>query len=190
MTLCAWRSTLFSTQFSKHSSFLTRWLCATQDKKWWIVDLPGYGFAKATEEEREKWDSFTKVLSTNCPLIIFGWLDGFPSEQLQWGLCFQDYFKTRTNLAGVLLLVDASIPPMVSLLRNDKAKSSFVYNFNHIYLSKNNLMSSFRQQTKNTPIGWYSTMFRSPLCSLNVIEINQGCLLSKKIRLSWRINWW
>ncbi len=52
-------------------------------KKWWIVDLPGYGFAKASKESTEMWDRFTK-----------------------------EYFTTRSNLAGVLLLIDASIPPM------------------------------------------------------------------------------
>ena len=52
-------------------------------KKWWIVDLPGYGFAKASKESTEMWDGFTK-----------------------------EYFTTRSNLAGVLLLIDASIPPM------------------------------------------------------------------------------
>ena len=52
-------------------------------KKWWIVDLPGYGFAKASAEETAKWERFTK-----------------------------GYFTTRSNLAGVLLLVDASITPM------------------------------------------------------------------------------
>ena len=51
--------------------------------KWWIVDLPGYGFAEASQESTEMWEKFTK-----------------------------DYFTTRANLAGVLLLVDASIPPM------------------------------------------------------------------------------
>jgi GTP-binding protein len=51
--------------------------------KWWIVDLPGYGFAEASQESTEMWEKFTK-----------------------------DYFTTRSNLAGVLLLVDASIPPM------------------------------------------------------------------------------
>mmetsp|Transcript_5720 Transcript_5720/g.14209 ORF Transcript_5720/g.14209 Transcript_5720/m.14209 type:complete len:392 (+) Transcript_5720:27-1202(+) len=52
-------------------------------QKWWIVDLPGYGFAKATAEETQKWETFTK-----------------------------GYFTTRSSLAGVLLLIDASIPPM------------------------------------------------------------------------------
>ena len=52
------------------------------DKKWRLVDLPGYGYAKADAEAIERWDAFTK-----------------------------DYFVRRENLAGVLLLVDASVPP-------------------------------------------------------------------------------
>ena len=50
------------------------------DAKWYIVDLPGYGFAKATEEEILSWDTFVK-----------------------------NYFKTRQTLCGVLLLIDASV---------------------------------------------------------------------------------
>jgi GTP-binding protein len=50
------------------------------DAKWYIVDLPGYGYAKATEEEILSWDTFVK-----------------------------NYFKTRQTLCGVLLLIDASI---------------------------------------------------------------------------------
>lgn len=52
------------------------------NQRWFLVDLPGYGYAKATPEEIAKWTNFTKV-----------------------------YFTTRSNLASVFLLVDASIPP-------------------------------------------------------------------------------
>jgi|TARA_B100000287_G_scaffold397615_1_gene414376 GTP-binding protein len=52
------------------------------DNKWRLVDLPGYGYAEAQRETIEAWDAFTK-----------------------------EYFVSRENLAGVLLLVDASIPP-------------------------------------------------------------------------------
>eukprot|EP00897_Mesotaenium_endlicherianum_P006986 jgi/Mesen1/6315/ME000325S05451 len=50
--------------------------------KWYIVDLPGYGFAKAPVAVRTGWNDFTK-----------------------------DYFLKRDNLVAVMLLVDASIPP-------------------------------------------------------------------------------
>ncbi|POO00678.1 GTP-binding ribosome biogenesis protein [Trema orientale] len=52
------------------------------NKSWYIVDLPGYGFAKASEAARMDWSSFTK-----------------------------GYFLNRDTLVGVLLLVDASVPP-------------------------------------------------------------------------------
>ncbi|XP_020530822.1 GTP-binding protein At2g22870 isoform X2 [Amborella trichopoda] len=52
------------------------------NKSWYIVDLPGYGFANAPEAARMDWSSFTK-----------------------------GYFLNRETLVAVLLLVDASIPP-------------------------------------------------------------------------------
>ncbi|XP_024371218.1 uncharacterized protein [Physcomitrium patens] len=52
------------------------------NKKWYLVDLPGYGFAKAPTAVRTDWNEFTK-----------------------------DYFLQRETLACVLLLVDASIEP-------------------------------------------------------------------------------
>jgi len=53
------------------------------NESWYIVDLPGYGFAKtATKEERNKWLDFTK-----------------------------DFFIHRDNLVHVLLLIDSSVPP-------------------------------------------------------------------------------
>lgn len=52
------------------------------NKSWYLVDLPGYGFANAPESARMDWSSFTK-----------------------------GYFLNRETLVAVLLLVDASVPP-------------------------------------------------------------------------------
>ncbi|KAL6512805.1 hypothetical protein OROMI_034675 [Orobanche minor] len=52
------------------------------NKSWYIVDLPGYGFANVPESARMDWSSFTK-----------------------------GYFLNRVSLVSVLLLVDASVPP-------------------------------------------------------------------------------
>ncbi|XP_072991735.1 GTP-binding protein At2g22870 [Typha latifolia] len=52
------------------------------NKSWYIVDLPGYGFANAPESARMDWSSFTK-----------------------------GYFLNRDTLVSALLLVDSSIPP-------------------------------------------------------------------------------
>ncbi|MQL81207.1 hypothetical protein Taro_013681 [Colocasia esculenta] len=48
---------------------------------WYLVDLPGYGYASAPQELRTDWDKFTK-----------------------------DYFLNRQTLVSVFLLIDASIP--------------------------------------------------------------------------------
>ncbi|KAJ6830435.1 GTP-binding protein [Iris pallida] len=48
---------------------------------WYLVDLPGYGYASAPHELRTNWDQFTK-----------------------------DYFLNRQTLVSVFLLIDASIP--------------------------------------------------------------------------------
>ncbi|KAK7252152.1 hypothetical protein RIF29_35909 [Crotalaria pallida] len=52
------------------------------NKSWYLVDLPGYGFAKAPEAAKMDWSSFTK-----------------------------GYFLNRNTLVAVLLLIDASVPP-------------------------------------------------------------------------------
>ncbi|KNA21746.1 hypothetical protein SOVF_040430 [Spinacia oleracea] len=48
---------------------------------WYLVDLPGYGFAAAPGEVRIEWDKFTK-----------------------------NYFLKRSTLVSVFLLIDATIP--------------------------------------------------------------------------------
>ncbi|KAL9226812.1 hypothetical protein vseg_002581 [Gypsophila vaccaria] len=48
---------------------------------WYLVDLPGYGYAQAPGEVRVEWGKFTK-----------------------------DYFMNRSTLVSVFLLIDASIP--------------------------------------------------------------------------------
>ncbi|KAG2308098.1 hypothetical protein Bca4012_082860 [Brassica carinata] len=52
------------------------------NKSWYIVDLPGYGFAKVSEAAKTDWSAFTK-----------------------------GYFLNRDTLVCVLLLIDASVPP-------------------------------------------------------------------------------
>ncbi|XP_050208310.1 GTP-binding protein At2g22870 [Mercurialis annua] len=52
------------------------------NKSWYIVDLPGYGFAKVPNSAQTDWSAFTK-----------------------------GYFLNRETLVAVLLLIDASVPP-------------------------------------------------------------------------------
>ncbi|MDJ1495963.1 ribosome biogenesis GTP-binding protein YihA/YsxC [Cytophagaceae bacterium DM2B3-1] len=46
--------------------------------QWYLVDLPGYGYAKASQKEREKWDKMIK-----------------------------EYLKNRTNLHCIFVLIDS-----------------------------------------------------------------------------------
>lgn len=52
------------------------------NKEWYLVDLPGYGFAKRSKTERGKWEKMIR-----------------------------NYLLTRTNLLSVFLLVDLRIEP-------------------------------------------------------------------------------
>lgn len=52
------------------------------NKKWYLVDLPGYGFAKVSKTNREKWAK-----------MIY------------------DYLEFRENLMVIFLLIDSRIPP-------------------------------------------------------------------------------
>lgn len=52
------------------------------NKEWYLVDLPGYGFAKVPLKEKAKW------------------------EQMTW-----DYLLNRENLLYVFVLIDMRIPP-------------------------------------------------------------------------------
>ena len=52
------------------------------DDRWYLVDLPGYGFAKVSKDKKEKWE---KMIST--------------------------YLTTRKNLCGVCVLIDSRLEP-------------------------------------------------------------------------------
>lgn len=52
------------------------------NKEWYVVDLPGYGYAKTSKSNRELWFKFTK-----------------------------EYIKNREQLRTVFLLIDARIEP-------------------------------------------------------------------------------
>ncbi len=53
-----------------------------RDQPWMLADLPGYGFAKVSKDERAKWQKM-----------------------------IQDYLRERENLQTVFLLVDSRLEP-------------------------------------------------------------------------------
>ncbi|MBL4654533.1 MAG: YihA family ribosome biogenesis GTP-binding protein [Bacteroidia bacterium] len=52
------------------------------DQKWYLVDLPGFGYAKTSKTDRKEWDGFIKR-----------------------------YLLNRTNLQCVFMLIDARLEP-------------------------------------------------------------------------------
>lgn len=52
------------------------------DNRWYLVDLPGYGFAKVSKDKKVKWE---KMIS--------------------------EYLTQRTNLCGVFVLIDSRLEP-------------------------------------------------------------------------------
>ena len=52
------------------------------NQEWYLVDLPGYGFAQVSKDERKKWEQFIRK-----------------------------YLKTRTNLYCIFVLVDSRHEP-------------------------------------------------------------------------------
>lgn len=54
------------------------------NKEWYLVDLPGYGWAKVSKELKEKWDKMIR-----------------------------QYLLNKENLFNVFVLVDSRIPPQV-----------------------------------------------------------------------------
>jgi len=52
------------------------------NEDWYLVDLPGYGYAKRSKQQRLKWEQFIR-----------------------------NYLQKRSNLQCVFLLIDSRIPP-------------------------------------------------------------------------------
>ena len=55
---------------------------SSDKKKWWLVDLPGYGYAKRSQSMRKSWEKM-----------------------------IQDYIRKRKNLANLFVLIDSRHKP-------------------------------------------------------------------------------
>jgi len=61
---------------------INHFLINANTKPWYLVDLPGYGYAKVSKTSRDKWETF-----------------------------IADYLLKRTNLLNVFLLIDSRLEP-------------------------------------------------------------------------------
>ncbi len=102
------------------------------DEKFRFVDLPGYGYAKVSKSQKEKWDKY-----------------------------ISDYLKYREYLLSIFILIDSRMPPTnldanmiqmikdlgyevnVVLTKSDKVKK------NHLYKMKQILIRDYRVKNEN-----------------------------------------
>lgn len=70
------------TQLINHFEVTSKSRGAHQTAKWYLVDLPGYGYAKVSQSSRRRW------------------------EQM-----IENYLRKRENLCNVFVLIDSRIPP-------------------------------------------------------------------------------
>jgi GTP-binding protein len=57
-------------------------IVSSDKRKWWLVDLPGYGYAKRSQSQRKSWEKM-----------------------------IQDYIRKRENLVNLFVLVDSRHEP-------------------------------------------------------------------------------
>ena len=63
------------TQLINHFEIISNEVVKGRQEKWYIVDLPGYGYAKVSKSSREKWEKFirnyiTKRESLQCVFVL------------------------------------------------------------------------------------------------------------------------
>lgn len=100
------------------------------DDKWFMVDLPGYGWAKVSHRETEKWEAMV-----------------------------HDYFSMRKNLTIVFVLVDIRREPMASDLKMIRWLGENNVPLGIVFtkadkLSKNKQMKSFAMYKKELNKEW------------------------------------
>jgi GTP-binding protein len=111
------------------------------DEKFYIVDLPGYGYAKASIKEREKWGRLVSEFISK-------------SDQIVLACHFIDSRHKPTELDHQLnsLLRYYNLPYLVILSKTDKLKQS------EINPSKNNVIEAFPELKSGENLFTYSVV--------------------------------
>jgi GTP-binding protein len=111
------------------------------DEKFYIVDLPGFGYAKASIKEREKWGRLVSEFISK-------------SDQIVLACHFIDSRHKPTELDHQLnsLLRYYNLPYLVILSKTDKLKQS------EINPSKNNVIKAFPELKSGENLFTYSVV--------------------------------
>jgi GTP-binding protein len=83
---------------------------------WYLVDLPGYGFAKAPQREREKWEKMIDTYLTERPNLIctFILVDGRIEPQ-------------RIDLEFMEKMGKRGLPFVIIFTKNEKSSSNAIH---------------------------------------------------------------
>jgi GTP-binding protein len=78
---------------------------------WYLVDLPGYGFANAPEKERKKWEAFTKSYLRERENLVctFVLIDSRHSPQ-------------QVDLSFLKWMAESALPMAIIFTKTDKVK--------------------------------------------------------------------
>ncbi|MBL7998101.1 MAG: YihA family ribosome biogenesis GTP-binding protein [Candidatus Kapabacteria bacterium] len=94
------------------------------ESKWMFVDLPGYGYAKVSREEREKWQNFNNSFLLKSPQLALVCI-----------LVDSRHDPMPSDLALIELMENAQRPYVVVLTKTDKLKPT-VMNERHEQLKQ------------------------------------------------------
>ncbi len=111
------------------------------DEKFYLVDLPGFGYAKVSKVEREKWGKLVSEFVLN-------------TKNIELAIHFIDSRHKPTELDIKLsdLLKFANIPYLVLLSKSDKLKQS------DFMVAIKNLTTTFPELILNENLFFYSTV--------------------------------
>ncbi len=110
------------------------------DKKLYLVDLPGYGYAKRTFEDKKRWSALTDGYFTNNSNI--------DSLRLVCQLIDSRTGPTSDDIDMLYYLREVQLPHIIIATKTDKLNSSETREFQN-FVSENNI-------TKNLPLIMYS----------------------------------
>ena len=82
------------------------------DRQYYLVDLPGYGFAKVSQKEKERWGKLME--------------DYFAANRIDLGILIVDYRHPPTNndITMARWFIDSGCPFVVVANKHDKLKKS------------------------------------------------------------------
>lgn len=110
------------------------------DKKLYLVDLPGYGYAKRTFEDKKKWSALTDGYFTSNKNI--------DSLKLVCQLVDSRIGPTKDDLDMLYYLREAAIPHIIVATKTDKLNAAEKTNFNS--------MMEKEELAEGTPVILYS----------------------------------